>query len=465
MAKFYIFAQVTLLSLIDTILSQTDVRFVFSVISNGASSPSSITGGKDILTESWDTPLELTGTGQRMGFLLGQNYQKKYSSFLQASYSPSEIYARSSENINSLMNAQSVLQGIYGQSGPAISNTLTNAALPPVVGGFDVNIINSAGAIPSSTQVFPVHSFSQKELRFFYHYGLDICSPITDNIYKNKALDTPYNFAQNFNKNFGSFISKAYGLDSNYYTDIVNINSFMDAFSADYYHGKGMKILKDANLDLKDLNKTSFDFSKTYYYDVLNGDTNYILAKLVSASYIEDLLNWMQTRVTNDINNKPDYVSYTSPKMVLYFSNNLFVSAVVKFFDSVLGLSTVFSPPAFESSFQLELRRVSTGKTNTEADYSIDFIFNDNLILIKSIPYTDFKNKLTVDTYYSSTQVEDYCFGWGPIVAYLYRKATIGMGVLFVFFFLLFIITLIVCCCCYRRKGRNYESIKVTGSA
>jgi hypothetical protein len=110
--------------------------FVMTHFRHGARSPRSV--GIDPVGEKWEDPMELTGVGKRMQYLLGLRNRIRYineKKFLSEKYTSNEIYVYTSLISRTIMSTLSHLQGLYPQSeklGETLTDTQLKTAIPPV---------------------------------------------------------------------------------------------------------------------------------------------------------------------------------------------------------------------------------------------------------------------------------------------------------------------------------------------
>ena len=100
------------------------LRFVFSVINTGDTSPSYLdSNNNDILNEKWDeNTSELTAIGARKQYILGFRNRKKYEGFISKEYLFNEIFA---STMNSTSAAESVFCHLHGMFPAGTGLTLT----------------------------------------------------------------------------------------------------------------------------------------------------------------------------------------------------------------------------------------------------------------------------------------------------------------------------------------------------
>lgn len=443
--------------LIEIVSSQTtfETRFVLSLIRDGAYSSSKLDSSNlDLLKETWTFPNELTEAGMRMHYLLGASFRRNYNNFLSTSYSPKEVYVKSAEYNKTMSSVNSFLHGLFPAGTGATLNSYQKSVGFPLVSPTWKYDTNQNAAINQGLQVFPVNAFSEFERGNFFLYNLSKCEQLNSTIYTNQSI---YNFQdkfKNFKADVGAKIVAALSLSNEYFDNIESAKSFFETFISDYNNGKQIKVLTDQKIDLNALNQTAHDYLFYYNYNFSNQNQNdgtpSWLSKIVLNSYMTDLLGWMSLRIrTDSLDSKTTNTYRTLPKIAVLGVNNLAMASSWAYFKNALNLTQNITSIPYASSLSLVLK-LQSGSSSVSG-YSVDVIFNDKVV--GNLRYSDFNSK--IQSYVTDIDsIDDFCFNRSALVGYLFRKATIGLGVLFVFFFLLFVITLIVCCCCYEKKGK-----------
>jgi len=439
-----------LVTLFKIIFSQAaDFRFVFSLTSKGITAPNS---SVDMFGITWATPGEITSSGLRMQFLTGRRNRQRYINFLSATYEPTEIYVRSVDNNSTLMSINAQLQGLYTPPiGPTLTPWQTQHAFPTIFQNFGGYNISDPAALPGQMQVFPTHTMSPGDIQYFYLYGYDICPPFYNVFASNTGDSSISTYFNTFQKLYAIQIKQAYpNIDiSNY----VNLQNFIRTFVTGYAEGFSYLQLQNIGVDLKSLNQSAYEFLKNDIYTYYNGDSTMYLPRLVFSSFWVDLQNWINTRITDDLNGTPSYTGFSKPKLALYSVDDVFIGSVMKYMQNSFNWTNAELPYAtFASALNIELTRPNGRNAYTRSDYLITINFNDNILG----PYQadQFMNLLS-QNFWNQYDISLYCYGMPWVVSWVFHRATIGLGVLFCFFFLAFVITIIICCCCYTRKTGN----------
>jgi len=440
------------------VFSQRDFRFVFSIFRHGARAPQEgVVNGVDLLNNSWKSPGELTEVGMRMHFLLGRRNRQRYGNFISTTYSPKEIFVRSSDYNRTIMSVNSQLQGLFTPPvGPVLNSFQVSYAFPTMYKDFGGFNTSQPAALPNQMQVFPVHLMSEIEIQYFFFFGFKPCSPLLNVLAANSNNQAITSYISTFKSQYGSQLAQAYPKLN--ITSYHQLFVFFDTFISGYAQGYTFPELTNLNVDLVALNKTAYDFSTLDILLYYNGDTNHYLPTITFSAFWVDLKNWIQTRINNDLSGDVSFNGFSTPKMVLYSTHDVTLGSVMTIFKLALGWNTIYYTP-YASSLNIEVTRPSLVTASIkETDYQISINYNDNIYG----PYTvsDFISKL--DAYYwNQDDVAVYCSGLPWLLGFAVRRATIGLGVLFVFFFLSFVITLVICCCCYKRKEGGDQPVAV----
>lgn len=413
-------------------ITKSEIRFVFNMISNGASSPTSNhlnSINEDVFGERWDDPNQLTPVGMRMQYLLGRRNRVKYDNFLSSSFKPNEVVVHSTKFNNTISSAQAHMQGLFPQgTGPNLSGYQRNVAYPPQgktgYGDF-VQEVFGAPALPYNTQVFPIQTYSDVEYRNFFMYNIkDNCQDSYYETIDNRRTDESKALLDSIDTKYGAQLAQAIGTDRNVFKDYLYTYMVMKDFIAGYVDGKLHKRLTDAGLNLTEFNQTATDFLNYDLYKVQNyGNDTELLPKITFGVIAEDLLEKMDQRVELDRSG----IAYTEtdPKLVISSVNEVIVASILRYLEVELKTKTYYVP--FASSLNFELKRPD-GKDNTaltEFDYFVDIIYND--IPLKTIAYSEFKDFL--DEAWSERKTRWEC-SLTPFEFWGFQNATITLGVL-----------------------------------
>jgi len=443
-----------LISLIGLISSQTqkETRFLFTAISNGPSSPSNLINNTDFIGNVWNSDNSLTSVGQRMNFLQGIKYRQKYMTFLSKSYNYNEVYARSADLNSTITAAQAFLHGVYFDSasstqGLKLTEKQRDNALPPFndkqnFSGFD---IMSLDALPSKADLYPIHLMPEIERQFNFFYGNKLCSPLFDQFFSNMDDTTVKDFMLNFNSTY--FVKLSNVNQKFNFSNFNDTSFFLDTFRKGYLDGRNFSAFENAAINLESFNQIAYqsEFIRNYIY--FNGGEKFYLPQVTFSPFYDLIKDWINKRITYD-SKGGDYIGFESPKLALFSVERTTIASFIIFIKQVLGLNGDLPQPDYASTFNLELR--TDDKTN-RSQYEIVLSINDKVY--DPININDFFTKIDekiMDIY----AVEDYCSGLYWLVGLAFRRATIGLGILFVFFFFLWLFTIIICCCCYERKRK-----------
>lgn len=438
---------------------ERDYRFIFSIFRHGARAPQEgVTAGVDKLKNSWNSPGELTEVGMRMHFLLGRRNRQKYDGFISAKYDPNEIFVRSSDYNRTMMSVQSQLQGLYTPpAGPTLNQWQKDHAFPTINKNFGNFDVQTDAALPGQMQVFPVHLMTSLERQYFFFYGFSLCTPLLDVLSANEKNPEIVDYIKTFRATYETKLNAAFGFDSAYWDSYHHIFVFFDTFIAGYTHGFPFTSLVNLGVDLVALNKTAYDFSTLDILNYYNGGSDLLMPKITAAAFWDDLKMWLNNRVNNDLAGKTSYTGFAAPKLVLYSTHDVTLGSLIRYMEKVFSWDKIYYTP-FASSMNIELTRPKNKANIVASDYQILINYNDNIYGPYSVTYFISQMETIM---WTQTDVEDYCSGTNWLVAAVFRRATIGLGVLFAFFCIAFFVTLIVCLCCYQRKTDGGEGVQV----
>ncbi len=389
--------------------SLCEIRFVFEMFRHGARGPWN--GFKqnltDTLGEQWEGVGELTEIGMRQHYLLGYRNRIRYQNFISESYDPKEIYIISTDVNRTIMSAYSQLQGLFSPgTGPLITNAQSDVALPPINNtDFDSERTRLGNmALPYQMQVVPIHLFDLKAKQFNLHDS-SICPNAANYVDENKKKPIVKNFYEMFNLTWGAKLRQALNItDDNYFYDYWTVYTICDTFVSDYTEGKELKIFTKVGIDLVAFNQTAYEFLKIDILDVGFGDDGYKLATMSMSPTALSIINWMDTRIENDIKGL-DYNGFPSPKFVMYSAHDTNMAGIQTYIKAVFNNTQLYYTP-FASSIFFELYRKDNLTNLSVNDYSVLVIYND--ITLFELPYSQFKNFIQEKSY-SSKQIAEFC--------------------------------------------------------
>ena len=137
------------------------IIFVFELIRHGSRTGTNKLGG----IWSKEGEKELTGSGMREQYLMGENIKQKYiieNNFLDIKYKKEQFYVRSTNTNRTIMSAQSQILGIYKSSRSTLSPTQETLAVPPIKLSFNPKSIHSTSSpLPYEINIPPIHKFTK----------------------------------------------------------------------------------------------------------------------------------------------------------------------------------------------------------------------------------------------------------------------------------------------------------------
>lgn len=446
--KYYQLFVFSVLSFITYVNSE--IRFVWKLISEGAKSPYTIDSNNlDLFSEEWTTGAGvLTEVGYRMHYLLGTKDKSNYEDFISESYDPSEIYVRAGEYNTTVMSASAYLTGLFPPGvGPELTPAQRALAYPGSsnknFGDFDEDTFGSY-ALPNGLQVVPIHVFDNYDKKYFF-MKFELCNNAVDNFEDNMKEDDIEADLETFQNTYGSALMQILSIsDIDDFLNYEYVYNICNNFIADYVQGKTLKSFTDNGISLTSFNETCTTFHTTDLYEIRAGySTDNFLPRAVMSSFKDEILMWMDNRVDND-NNDVDYVEYTAPKLVVFSVPDYAIASMIAYISKEKGIDTYAVPSA--SSFAFELYNAdgtTIGNDLSNDDYNVDVNFNG--VVIATYSYTEFRDM--IDGAWNEDTVRDECAN-DLVEKYGYKRATIACGVLLGVFFVLFVIVFLA----YRKK-------------
>ena len=390
-------------------LASCEIRFAFEMFRHGARAPIVLKeNNRDILNEYWNMDQELTAVGMRQHYLIGYRNRKNYMNFLSNSFDPNEMYVISTNSNRTIMSAYSQLQGLYPNgTGPELTLFQQATAFPPID---DVDYTLEIGRLgkntfPNRAAVFPIHNFGDNS-RYFGLNHPNVCPAMKElegNNLKKKLLK---DFMDKFVSYYGDALMKILNVTVDYFYKYQNIWEITDAFICDYTDGRELKMLKDANIDLVEFNKTIYEFLYLDIMEIASGDKDNLMGLVSMSPTGLDILKWMQGRINNDKNNV-GYQGYNSPKFVMYSGHDTNMGLMQYYLKQTLKFKNVYLTP-FASSIFFELHRnLNYDPSNFgEDDYYVMIRYNNEYNT--KISFKDFKKGISENSY-NYDQIAAFC--------------------------------------------------------
>lgn len=460
------------------VYTNSDLRFVYSIISNGAKAPTSqfINSIKeDRFGEMWENPDELTAIGIRQQYLLGTRNSIRYNGFLTPTFNVNELQIQAKISNYTLSSAAAYMQGLYPQStGPNLSGYQRNVAYPPQgktgYGTFNQEAFGPA-ALPFNMQVFPISSISDRVYENFFMYDVkNSCQPLYYESIDNQKKNQTVTWLKNFRTKYGPQLKRVIGFsDEKILEDYHYTLTLLQDFLSDFTEGKLLKKLTDNGIDLVDFNKTANEFINYDLFSVKttsSGETEFLgfLPNITFGYLADSVQKIMDRRVSLDIAGKgyntfPDFFSNTedkeaqNPKMIINVVEPEYIAAIMRYMQVEMS-TKIYSIP-YASSLYFQLNRLD-GKDNTvltDFDYFVDIIFND--IPIKTVSYANLKQ--IFDNAWGTVNIRWEC-SLSPWQFWGFRNAAITLGVLLGVIVLLILIVAIILCC---REPAHEDEVKI----
>ena len=384
--------------------------------------------GLDYLGEKWENPGELTGSGQRMEYILGlrnrQRYINKYN-FLSENYNPHELLVYCSEFNRTMISMLSQLQGLYpmySKGGDTLNPKQIKESIPPFNISCDeikneIQNLNDS-ALPNYMTVIPVHQINYKEKRFVNYINED-CKPIVnETLEKNKKTKKTILDARNFfNNKYSEKLSKFYTKnDKDFQYDFDWILSFCDTLISDYSEGKTLKNFTErTDIEIEPLLKECNNLITINYRDEICGDENNNIL-LLESPLLKEMVHYMKMRVNANINGEiieNNILDYSRPKMIIISGHDVTITFQIIYMIKYFGLDiNLYKLPTYTSQIAYELMRVSDDnkKNLSYSDYKVYFYFNDDEIF--NITFDKFVEVIEKNSW-NLEQINNYCIGKG----------------------------------------------------
>ena len=382
-----------------TLQSNDKLIFVMTHFRHGARAPSSLTEKVDKVGEIGENSNALTGTGERMLYILGLRNRIKYineNKFLSEKYNSSELEVISSNSQRAVISLSSYLQGLYPQSEKAGKN-LTESQLTKSDPPLDVDnprikqekkeLDNSA--LPNFMTLIPFQTIDLLGINDCLRASLISGGP-----------NSPYNLSifnllEEYRENY-EYIGQFKVNTSKY--PLKNIYDLCDSFVSSYTDGRNMDIIRNKGVNIEKfydycLRVFNVVYGEIIIYGNMGNETVYIQASY----FMELLVNYSKSKIEEDmaeknVNNSKK--SSISQKMLILSGHDMTVSEQELFlifaFNKTLDL---YRYPTFGAQLSFEITRKDDNKNKRQySDYFINYYFNNELLLNMTVE--EFLNKV-----------------------------------------------------------------------
>jgi hypothetical protein len=399
---------ISVVTILHTLYTNSELRFVFQMFRHGAKSPG-VKNGKDILGLPWDSSGELTPIGMRMEYLLGHRNRLKYEGFFGNGYSPEDIYITSTEANRTISSSLSYLDGLYPPStGPTIDKSRTGLAVPPVdIKGIDT-IIDNLGldALQFRQQVFPIHTI-QPGSHWFYLHQSSICPNVQKLVHKNLKKEQVVNFIKSYGRKYSEALIKALNYTKHSFDSFDFINEISTAFISGTVEGKNYTFLEIAGINLTEFLETSYESLRVEQFEVNYGDDDQFVGHMAMSPIHREIIHRMDTRIEYDSQGL-GYKTYVAPKMFAIAAHNTDIVGMQVFLNYVFPqfAQSPLHSPNFASSLYYEFYRRGDARGYNYSDYMIDVLFDD--IKLATFNYEVFRYNVLEEAY-TQRYINHYC--------------------------------------------------------
>lgn len=422
------------------------LRFAFALTRNGVRSPLILDENKkDIFGEEWLGRGELTKIGKRQQLLLGYHFYLRYVenlSLLSKVYDPREVYFSSTETNYTLQSSYAQVHGLYLQGVPLVNDAQKNNAIPPNIQPMylpEKELLEN-NALPNNMMIAPVHTFYEKDHTIELH-KIQNCKNL-GKYYENKqkskeVTDIMNDIVDQFGNGLLKIINKQGKGDitiENLKTNLTLFEIIIDTFISEFSMGGRMRDkfpfnhqkLYDKAMEFINIYSIGgFNFKKYEDENIINEERQ--LSCISISPTMEKILNWMDTKINNDMMKKYDIKSYSSPKFVDYILHSSSLSVFHLFMAENFSFEKKFKQISFSSSLLLELYRNDTDLPNLgKNSFMVKYIFDNEELL--NIPYEEFYNKIK-NILKSEKELHNYC-GFEKEGFDFYILYTIGLTIL-----------------------------------
>ena len=456
--------------IISKVFTKDELRWTFELINHGARTPHKglDSNSKDFMNHIWIGENELTGVGLRQSFLVGYRdrlrYMDKYK-LISKEYDARDILIYATENNRTLMSASSLIHGLFlPGTGPQIDPDLVDRAIPPVSQDSYIDEKNeldndNCTALPGRMNLVPVHIYFDHEYVTQYETSKK-CVGLKDYEKKNQKRNDVKQFLKDMTKKYGDNLVKNIfkNKKNNLLEDYEFAFTFFDTIVCLYFDGADEfdTILNILNVKEEDLLNDSFKFlNLNMVGNGIDNDKDFI-NYLVSPMF-EKIIGYMNYRIEKDLKGEMNYKGYDLPKYFILSGITNTCGAFMSFMNKYFGTKIKYAN--FSTNIHLELFLENKNDSDiTEKNYRLEYYYNDEFLL--SIPYTEFKNKVTPNLI-SKEEINKFCKEEkkddDDKINWLLFGSLIAVGVAIILIVIIFIVL--------RKRAKNSKNNEVEDKA
>jgi hypothetical protein len=198
--------------------------------------------------------------------------------------------------------------------------------------------------------------------------------------------------------------------DSSKKYEMPDIDKICDAYISAYTDRRDLTEFKKTEINLTDFENICFEYNGLNYYYHYAGDEEKVLPHIETSKLMAEFIYYMKRRIDADINGEnieEQYKDYSKPKMIMLSGHDSTLSAHEVFLIDSLGLNySYYRFPKFAAQMAFEVTRNQNGPNKKYSDYTIHYIFNDEIIY--NINVQDFIDKVEPHIW-TSQQINDFC--------------------------------------------------------
>ena len=356
--------------------SSDNLFFIFEHFRHGARTTceGKIINNKDILGGEWKDIGSLTKLGKKQLYSLGGKNKLRYKNFISSEYNSKEIKIFSTNYRRTINSAQTQLLGLYNNI------SFNNISNKDIIGEekIDFNINN----IIPEVNLFEYTKGAIYERLFMEKFS---CPLFKENINKNRRklyyFESLNRIRNIFNKKYSKIISNEFQInDTDSHGGMYN---FCDAFISNYYDDNNRKKLnilekKYKHFYSRDIINICYDYYKEYFFKIEGEKFAKLNGILSMSKTFQKISNIMKDRINNGNQN---YISYDSPKFLLYSGHDDTLSQMQMFLKACFGIEYEWTP--FASTQLFELRKYGN-------KFYVEIYYNDRLKL--NMTFHDFND-------------------------------------------------------------------------
>lgn len=349
-----------------------ELVFAFQMTRHGARSPYLFVEKPSVYKEPWANGLgQLTPTGERQHFLLGQKHRQKYidnNNFLSKTFNPKEIHIVATDVNRTIMSAYSEINAWYPMgSVTKLTGNEREAALPPFAIPERDKILAELSDFPTKYgfQPMPIH-VSQEIDYMLRAMDAPVCPVVTkfERLARKEVTFTDVN--KRYLDNILRKVRDIWEIPEE--LDFTTVKPYTDTFYANWFDDR---LIEKYMLDIEFIDTIIADqfYFYTFYFDEMT--------RIASSKFLNYVYTIMDAKIKALNTGEDDGTGILERKLIFLSAHDSTLAAMLAGVEQKQEIQ-----PFYASHILIELYKKSGASGKEPSDYYTKWIYNDKALNI-----------------------------------------------------------------------------------